>query len=160
MGEANNLKIRDVDAFTDDKGRSNFRITVKGKTGKREAVMFVTGNDIMKSLLEFRANAGASPDDWLFVMPKGTKIITLIDQKFLGLIGVDRNSHGERYTLYSLRHYYAVQALRNGISIYSVAQNMGTSVQIIQTYYARSATNREFATQLGGDFDTIDWNLD
>ena len=92
MGEANNLKIRDVDAFTDDKGRSNFRITVKGKTGKREAVMFVTGNDIMKSLLEFRANAGASPDDWLFVMPKGTKIITLIDQfqKFLGLIGVDR----------------------------------------------------------------------
>ena len=37
-GEANNLRIRDVIAFTDDGGRANFRLLVKGKTGERELI--------------------------------------------------------------------------------------------------------------------------
>jgi hypothetical protein len=38
---------------------------------------------------------------------------------------------------FSLRHFYAVNALRNGIGVFEVACNMGTSVQIIQEYYGR-----------------------
>jgi hypothetical protein len=40
----------------------------------------------------------------------------------------------ERYSVYSLHHFYAVMALRNGIDVFEIARNMGTSVQIIQEY--------------------------
>ena len=38
-GEANNLKLRDVHSFTDEKGRSNYRLFVRGKTGERDAIV-------------------------------------------------------------------------------------------------------------------------
>ena len=35
-----------------------------------------------------------------------------------------RSSFGEKYTVYSLRHFYAVNALRNGVGVFEVARNM------------------------------------
>jgi len=45
-------------------------------------------------------------DDWLSAMRDGSRVITLIDQfdKVLDLAGIICNSHGDKYTLYSLRH--------------------------------------------------------
>jgi len=63
--------------------------------------------------------------------------------------GLQRNSFGEKYSIYSLRHFYAVNALRNGVGVFEVARNMGTSVQIIQEYYGKQATPTVFATRLG-----------
>ena len=84
-------------------------------------------------------------------MPDGSRIITLIDQfdDVLRQGGITYNSHGQRYTLYSLRHFYAVMALRKGIGVFEVARNMGTSVQMIQSYYGKQATSATFATRLG-----------
>jgi hypothetical protein len=48
-----------------------------------------------------------------------------------------------------LRHFYAVNALRNGVGVFQVARNMGTSEQIIQAYYGKPATPAVFATRLG-----------
>jgi hypothetical protein len=42
-----------------------------------------------------------------------------------------------------------VTALRNGIGVFEVARNMGTSVQIIQEYYGKQATSVVFATRQG-----------
>jgi hypothetical protein len=42
-----------------------------------------------------------------------------------------------------------VTALRNGIDVFEVARNMGTSVQIIREYYGKQATPTVFATRLG-----------
>jgi integrase len=69
-------------------------------------------------------------------------LITHIDQfdKVLELANITHNSHGDKYTLYSLRHFYAVLSLRRGIGVFDVAQNMGTSVQLIQSYYGKHAT--------------------
>lgn len=77
---------------------------------------------------------GADPNDWLFVMADGSRVITLIDQfdKVLALAGITRNSYGDKNTLYSLRHFYAVLSLRRGIGVFEVARNMGTSVQRIR----------------------------
>jgi hypothetical protein len=36
---------------------------------------------------------------------------------------------------YSFRHYYATQRLQKGVSVYSLAENMGTSVQVIEDHY-------------------------
>jgi site-specific recombinase XerD len=63
--------------------------------------------------------------------------------------GLQRNSSGEKYSIYSLRHFYAVNALRNGVGVFEVARNMGTSVQIIQEYYGKQAPPTVFATRLG-----------
>ena len=85
-------------------------------------------------------------------MGDGSRVITLIDQfdKVLAMAGITHNSHGDKFTLYSLRHFYAVSSLRRGIGVFDVARNMGTSVQVIQNYYGRHATPRKLATQLGG----------
>ena len=63
--------------------------------------------------------------------------------------GIERNSFGEKYSVYSLRHFYAVSALRNGVGVFEVARNMGTSVQMIQEYYGKQATSAVFADTAG-----------
>jgi hypothetical protein len=37
----------------------------------------------------------------------------------------------------------------NGIGVFEVARNMGTSIQMIQEYYGKHATAAAFATRLG-----------
>ena len=92
-----------------------------------------------------------SPAGLLFAMPDGSPISTLIDQLDAALkeAGVQRSTFGEKYSIYSLRHFYAVNALRNGVGVFEVARNMGTSVEIIQEYYGKQATSAVFATRLG-----------
>jgi hypothetical protein len=85
-------------------------------------------------------------------MKGGSKIITLIDQfdKVLELGSVQRNRDGLKYSLYSLRHTYAINALRDDLSIYTISSNMGTGTEIIKQYYGKQATPRSMATTLGG----------
>ena len=42
-------------------------------------------------------------------------------------------------------------ALRDGIGIYDVARNMGTSVEMIQQYYGKQATPKLIAIALGAN---------
>jgi integrase len=148
-GEANNLNVRDVHLFRDEKGRSNYRLVVTGKTGERDAIVrSVAAKRLDKYLTKRRAE---DPSGLLFVMPDGSRISSLIDQLGAALkeAGIEKSSFGEKYSVYSLRHFYAVNALRNGVGVFEVARNMGTSVQIIQEYYGKQATPAVFATRLG-----------
>ena len=86
-------------------------------------------------------------------MSDGSKVLSLIDQfnKVLELGGIRRSASGELYSLYCLRHFYAVQMLRSGrVGVFDIARNMGTSVQIIEAYYGKHATPQVLATRLGG----------
>lgn len=168
VGEANNLKESDIVEFKDDIGRKNYMFNVKGKTGKRtviprtNAVRYV--ERVLKRNAEWKekwktaeniANNRKKTDkeDWFFRMADGNKIITLIDQfqALLATINLTENRYGERYTLYSLRHFYAVAMLRRGkVGVFDIARNMGTSVQIIEQYYGKQATPLALATKLGG----------
>jgi integrase len=148
-GEAHKLKTRDVHQFRDDKGRKNYRLIVRGKTGERDAIVrSVAAKRLDKYLAKRRA---VDPAGLLFVMPDGSKVTSLIDQLDAALreAAIERSSFGEKYSVYSLRHFYAVNALRNGVGVFEVARNMGTSVQIIQEYYGKQATSAVFATRLG-----------
>jgi integrase len=149
IGEANNLGTRDVIPFRDDKGRTNYRFIVRGKTGERDVILRSAVARRVDKLLAKRRRE--DPNNFLFMMPDGSKVITLIDQFNAALkqAGILKNGFGEKYSLYSLRHFYAVTALRNGIGVFEVARNMGTSVQMIQEYYGKQATPAVFATRLG-----------
>ena len=149
VGEANNLRMRDIIPFTDEWGRESFRLKVTGKTGEREVIPRANAAQFIQRVIARRA--GAKPNERLFVMPSGSPIITLADQPdaVLKEAGITHNSMGEKYTLYSLRHFYAVTSLRGGMSVYALRTNMGTSVQIIEAYYGKHATSPTFATELG-----------
>ena len=171
VGEANNLRVGDLEKFTDERGRENYAFNVKGKTGKRYVILRANARRYVERTLERNSRwqeewkltaelnkkqfnrKTAQHDDWLFRMPDGNKIITLIDQfnEVLKRENITHNADGEKYTLYSLRHFYAVQMLRHGkVNVFDVARNMGTSVQIIESYYGKHATEQELATRLGG----------
>jgi integrase len=92
VGEANNLKIRDLETFADDRKRRNYRFKVKGKTGERDVILRASAAKSVDRLLTRRTNA--KPDEWLFVMGDGDRVTTLIDQfdKALRLAGIVHNS--------------------------------------------------------------------
>jgi len=122
---------------------------VRGKTGERDVIIrSAAAKRIDKLLTKRRAE---NPAGRLLAMSDESRIITLIDQLDAALreASLERNSFGEKYSIYSFRHFYAVNALRNGIGVFEVARNMGTSVQIIQEYYGKQATAAVFATRLG-----------
>jgi integrase len=151
VGEANNLKVRDVFQFVDKHNRINYRFLVRGKTGERDVIPAAS---VVPHVERVLAGKGKDPDPnaWFFSMSSGSKIISLADQFSVVLEMAERktNSNGDGFSLYSLRHYYAVMALRDGIGIYDVARNMGTSVEMIQQYYGKQATPTLMATTLGG----------
>lgn len=51
--------------------------------------------------------------------------------------GLLSDASGKSRTLYSLRHTYATFALRDGISIHTVARQMGTSVLMLERHYSK-----------------------
>lgn len=150
VGEANSLQWRDVVPFVDEHGRRNVQLHVRGKTGARVVIPRVATASYLERVRALRGDVTAQ--DLVFAMRDGGAITTLIDQfnKVLTRAGLERNSGGDKFTLYSLRHFYAVQAIVNGIGIYVVAKNMGTSVQMIESYYGKHATSVESAGKLGG----------
>jgi integrase len=170
VGEANGLREGDVHAFTDEAGRKNYRLQVDGKTGKREVILRARAAKWVERVLDRNAQMSAHwqaqeaahekwhnrkaarHGDWLFRMYDGNQVITLIDQfkKVLERANLTQSADGEAFTLYSLRHTYAVEMLRYGqVDVFAVARNMGTSVHVIETYYAKHATARELANRLG-----------
>jgi len=167
VGEANNLKDQDVVEFKDELGRKNYMFSVRGKTGRR---IVIPRTSVVRYVERVRARNAIrlneevvrqvrSPkrkivdtDGWFFCMYDGNKIVTLIDQfnALLESINLSESRDKEKYTLYSLRHFYAVMMIKRGVPIYDIARNMGTSVQIIEKYYGKQATPLALATKLGG----------
>lgn len=168
VGEANSLRESDVQPFVDEKGNRNYLLKVQGKTGTRIVIPRTTSARFIERVLkrneqrrqdeavaqrQVRSPKRKQDDkgDWFFAMYDGNKVITLIDQfhAVLNSINMLQNNKGEKYTLYSLRHFYAVNAIRRRIPIYDIARNMGTSVQIIEQYYGKDATTMALAASLG-----------
>ena len=151
VGELNKIKLGDIHPFTDKKGRPNYRFIVKGKTGPRDVILRASAKRWVDRQIERRKTQMAKDSDYLFVMFNGGKIVNLIDQftEVLKAADLETNGFGETFSLYSLRHFYAVQCLLKGNGVFEVARNMGTSVEILQKYYGKSATSAKFATGLG-----------
>lgn len=154
VGEANNLQWRDVTAFTDNLGRENYQFSVNGKTGKRLVTPRTNATRYIRRLI--KRNPEREQTDYVFRMRDGSRVITLIDQfqSMLADVGILTNNDGEKYTLYSLRHFYAMQGLnrKKALPIWDIAKNMGASVAIIQRYYANhdQGQTAEQSTRLGG----------
>ncbi|MEM7779460.1 MAG: tyrosine-type recombinase/integrase [Pseudomonadota bacterium] len=160
VGEAHGLKWRDVrEELGDELGQSIVVLTVRGKTGTREVV--ARNTDVKKYLrrifdlrVEELSKLHGSPpepdlDSYVFCHPDGSPIKSF-KKSFNSLIrsaGVEYDSFGDKRTVYSLRHTYATFRLLEGTNHYALAQNMGTSVSMLEKHYGHT-TNISAADEL------------
>ncbi|WP_374467045.1 tyrosine-type recombinase/integrase, partial [Ferrovibrio sp.] len=134
--EARNLKWRDIHIQTDKQGRQFVRINVRGKGKFRELVAASNVATYLERIKEFSNATG--PDDFIFTNEDGKPTRTLyhgtierllMDSKLL--ISVT----GNRRSSYCFRHTYATFRLTEGVDVYFLAKQMGTSVQMIEKHY-------------------------
>lgn len=141
-GEARKLTWRDISSTKTLTGDRRLVFTVRGKTGQREVVCNA-GVETWIAELEAhrRAEAGSevSPSETIFCHPNGSPISSLKNsfQQALKKAGVLYGSDGKKRVPYSLRHTYATMRLSEGVSVFQLAANMGTSVEMIELFYGK-----------------------
>ena len=150
VGEARELQWRDIRIINQPaQEQLIFAFRVSGKTGMREVVAR-TGEikNYLERIRELReAELGKTPtlDSPIFCHPDGSKIGSF-KKSFSSLIkycDVEYDRDGNRRTLYSLRHTYATFRLYEGVNHYTLAQNMGTSVEMIERFYGHTSNIRQ-----------------
>lgn len=154
VGEARELKWRDIRPITSSDGTQSVALMVTGKTGKREVVARTADvkkwfnrileerkQDIGHPASDLQNATVVPPDSYVFCGCDG-KPIGSFKKSFGRLIseaGVEFDSFGQRRTIYSLRHTYATFRLQEGVNHYILAQNMGTSVAMLEQFYGHTS---------------------
>lgn len=155
VGEARNLRWRDVDtrpSEAEDKD-DNVILYVKGKTGVRDVVARTSEvKAYFDRIWELRCDELSekpSREGFIFCHKNGKQIENFKKgySALLDAAGVALDHQGQKRTLYSLRHTYATFRLHEGVNQYALARNMGTSVQMLETFYGHT-TNQTMATEL------------
>jgi integrase len=78
------------------------------------------------------------PDDLVFVTDEGTRARTLYYSLIEDLLiksKLQHSSSGSRRSTYCFRHTYATFRLTEGVDVYFLAKQMGTSVKMIEDHY-------------------------
>jgi integrase len=153
VGEARMLRWRDVQSDKDRSGSPIVVSSVKGKTGEREVIArnFEVKDyfDRIRVMREAEILRKVDRDDFVFCNREGDPIGSFKKgfQNLISKAGVEFDSHGQRRTIYSLRHTYATFRLREGTHHFHLAQNMGTSVKMLEEYYGH-VRSRDVAEEL------------
>jgi integrase len=134
--EARNLRWRDVALKTDKQGRWFVILSVRGKGKFRQ---LVAAANVAEYLERIRAIGRATKDDdAVFTNYQGKPAFSL----YAGLIetlltesGLLLSSSGKRRSTYCFRHTYATFRLTEGVDVYFLAKQMGTSVKMIEDHY-------------------------
>ena len=141
VGEARLLRWRDISSTTTLTGENRVIFTVRGKTGEREVVCNETVEGYVNRLRKFRTEEvkRLNPDEPIFCHPEGQPIGSFKKgfEQVLDEAGVLRGSDGKKRVPYSLRHTYATMRISEGVSVFQLAANMGTSVELIDTFYGK-----------------------
>jgi integrase len=134
--EARNLCWRDADLRTDPQGRRFVVMNVRGKGKYRE---LVAASNVATYLDRIRAISRATkPDDSVFSNFDGVGSIHLYKSLMDDLLkksGLLISSSGSQRSVYCFRHTYATFRLTEGVDVYFLAKQMGTSVKMIENYY-------------------------
>lgn len=154
IGEARNLRWRDVQTQpSDTEGKDDVILYVKGKTGVRDVVARTSEvKGYFDRIWDLRCKEltrSPAKDEFVFCHKDG-KPIQNFKKGFSALLdaaGVANDNQGQKRSLYSLRHTYATFRLHEGVNQYALARNMGTSVQMLETFYGHTI-NRTMATEL------------
>lgn len=160
--ELEGLKWKHIQLITDKKtGVEYVQIYVKGKTGERYLIArhairryltrLAKRNPAFEGVTLEKVIAAKS-DEIVFRTQNG-KEVTGFENIFKKLlISADLLNDpmtGQPRVLYSLRHLYITSALRKEVSVWTIANNCGTSVEMIKKHYSH-VTNAMLAKTLAG----------
>ena len=138
--EAKNLRWRDVAIKTDAQDRKVVALSVRGK-GKFHQL--VAAGNVAEYLDRVHAISKATgPDDFVFTTSTGKPALSLYKEQIAALLaesGLLLSSSGKRRSTYCFRHTYATFRLSEGVDVYFLAQQMDTSVQMIEDHYGHIA---------------------
>ena len=169
--EAMNLKWHDVNFFTKSKVQY-LGIRVNGKTGERHVTVrhaAIRYFDRLRSMnakyakVSFSDFLKARHDSYVFRVEGKTRSGEVVYKdmttafgrmfsRYLERVGlhIDKSTQKPR-TLYSLRHMYATFALTyDRMSVYTLAEHMGTSVKMIEDHYGQLLL-KDKAAEIAGD---------
>ena len=122
-------------------GQRRLIFTVRGKTGERKVVCNETVERYVERLRNFRSEEAKrlNIEEPIFCHPNGRPIGSFKKgfQQVLDEAGVLRGSDGKNRVPYSLRHTYATMRISEGVSVFELAANMGTSVEMIESFYGK-----------------------
>ncbi|WP_368933578.1 tyrosine-type recombinase/integrase [Brevundimonas naejangsanensis] len=139
--ELRNLRWRDVWPAKDREGRDIFVLFVQGKGKSRKLVAPKSVGDYIERI---RAISKATEmDDRVFTTITGEPAKTLYKALIEGLLdkaGLRKGADGTIRTTYCFRHTYATFRLQMGVDVYFLAEQMGTSVQMIEKHYGHVNT--------------------
>jgi integrase len=134
--EAKNLRWRDVATQTDRQGRKFVRIDVRGKGKFRTLVAAESVATYLDRIREISEHA--EPDNFVFVTDEGKPARTLyysLIERLLIESNLQKSSSGSSRSTYCFRHTYATFRLTEGVDVYFLAKQMGTSVKMIEDHY-------------------------
>lgn len=152
--EVDTLRYVDVSDYIDPE--KNVHVVVKvnfGKTDEREVVVRPNVRSIIKRIRG--RNKPAKETDFIFRLPDGSKIKELraLFVRLLTDCGLREDHDGIKRTLYSLRHTYATfRLLYGGVDYKTLADNMGTSVAMIEKHYSHLETRMKAAELAGNPY--------
>lgn len=134
--EAKNLRWRDVSVRTDKQKRKFVILNVRGKGKFRQ---LVAAHNVAEYLDRIRAISEAKlEDDAVFSTWEGKPALGLYNGLIETLLidsGLLMSSSGKRRSTYCFRHTYATFRLTEGVDVYFLAKQMGTSVKMIEDHY-------------------------
>jgi integrase len=80
-----------------------------------------------------------SDQEYVFCHPSGDLVGSFKGdfQRALNEAGVLFASNGKKRVPYSLRHTYATMRISEGVSVFQLAANMGTSVEMLDDFYGK-----------------------
>ena len=139
--EAKNLRWRDITKAKDKDGTDILVIYVQGKGKTRQLIAPKSVGDYLDRV---RAQSkSTNPDDAVFTIINGKPTVWLYRdsvEELLKYANLRDGPSGIPRTTYCFRHTYATFRLSAGVDVYLLAQQMGTSVKMIEQHYGHVNT--------------------
>jgi integrase len=137
--EARSLCWSDISRHKEKDGAITIRMSVWGKNKRR---ILVAHEEVWTYLERIREISKAPDDeDHVFTTYNGTPSRSLYGRTIRSLleeVGLLFSSSGSRRSTYCFRHTYATFRLAEGVDVYYLADQMGTSVKMIEDYYGHA----------------------
>ena len=134
--EMKNLRWRDVMPAKDREGRDLVVLFVQGKGKSRKLVAPKSVADYLECIRIL--SKATEPSDSVFTNIKGKPAKTLYSSLVANLLkkaNVRVGIQGIPRSTYCFRHTYATLRLEEGVDVYLLAEQMGTSVRMIESHY-------------------------
>jgi integrase len=134
--ESRNLCWRDIEYKTHRDGQKFVILNVRGKGKFRSLVAAESVGEYLDRIRKI--SKSTKLDDPVFTNHAGKATKSLYHDLVETLLtdsGLLKSSSGKRRSIYCFRHTYATFRLTEGVDIYFLAKQMGTSVQMIEAHY-------------------------